>query len=124
MPYLVALAAVLGELVSVAACGPTPSEQQVLTNFFRASRVRDTTILASVASVTFEPRVDGSVQEFEITDFGAEQQLGAGTTISKQVTISAEVRTPDGQVVPRTFVVRMQRAAGERRWFITGFKRA
>jgi|SRR5688500_9262414 len=104
-----------------AACGSVPPEHQTLTNFFHASRSRDTTILARIAAVTFEPRTDGSVQQFEIVDFGAEQMQPDGRTIAKRVTVDAQVRIPEGQVVPKAFVVTMQRRAGEAGWFITAF---
>jgi hypothetical protein len=104
----------------LAACGPAPPspEHQVLTSFFRASRVRDTTMLAAVAAAVFEPRIDGVVQQFEITDFGSEQSGAA--IIQKRITIDARVRTPDGRVVAKALAVTMQRAPGERRWFVTG----
>lgn len=115
------LAALLGALTLAAACGAVPPEQQALTDFFEASRTRDLTLLAGIAAVTFEPRADGSVQQFEILDFGAEQAQPDGSTLSKQVTINAQVRSPEGPVVPRTLLVTMQRRPGERRWFITAF---
>jgi len=114
------LAAALGGLTLVA-CGAVPSEQQVLTDFFEASRVRDVTLLARIAAVTFEPRTDGSVQQFEIVDVGVERTQPDRSTIAKRVIVNAQVRTPDGQVVPKSFVVTMQLRAGERRWFITAF---
>lgn len=49
-------------------------EEQVLTNFFRASRVRDNTTLANIAAVSFDPRTDGIVQDFEIVEVGEEQR--------------------------------------------------
>lgn len=107
---------------TLAGCGSPPSpEHQVLTNFFRASRLRDTTILAGTAAVIFEPRSDGVVQQFAVTDSGTERRLDDGT-ISKAVTIRAQVRTPEGQVVARMLVVTMQRGAGAQpdRWFIIG----
>jgi hypothetical protein len=57
------------------------------------------------------------VQEFEIVDAGPDES-------PKQVTIRAQVRTPDGQVVASTFVVTMERGAGPRpeRWRITALK--
>lgn len=57
----------------------------------------------------------------DITQFG-------GELVSKDVTIAAQVRTPDGQVVEKTMVVTMQRAElkGEKtltgRWIITDLK--
>ena len=117
---LVALAA-----ATCAACGPAPPspEEQVLTNFFRASRLRDTTVLARVAAVVFEPRADGVVQEFEITGSDQEQPLDGGKAVAKHVTIRAQVRTPGGQLEARTIVVTMERPAAPARsdrWFITG----
>ena len=60
-------------LLVLAACGSTPVEQQLLTQFFRAARVRDNTTLASISAVTFDPRTDGSVQDFKIDSIGAQQ---------------------------------------------------
>jgi hypothetical protein len=66
--------AILGcVLLVVVACGSTPVEQQLLTQFFRAARVRDNTALASISAVPFDPRTDGSVQDFKIDNIGAQQ---------------------------------------------------
>jgi len=66
--------AILGcVLLVVVACGSTPVEQQLLTQFFRAARVRDNTALASISAVPFDPRTDGSVQDFKIDNIGAPQ---------------------------------------------------
>src|SRR4051812_28212862 len=56
------------------ACGGATQEQQLLTNFFRASRVRDNATLSNLATVQFNPRTDGSVQDFDVTTVGAEQR--------------------------------------------------
>jgi hypothetical protein len=60
-------------LLIVAACGSTPVEQQLLTQFFRAARVRDNTTLASMSAVNFDPRTDGSVETFKIDSIGEQQ---------------------------------------------------
>ena len=60
-------------LLVVAACSSPPIEQQVLTTFFRAARVRDNTAVASISAVNFDPRTDGSVQNFTIDNIGAQQ---------------------------------------------------
>lgn len=66
--------AILGcVLLVVVACGSTPVEQQLLTQFFRAARVRDNTTLASISAVSFDPRTEGSVQDFKIDNIGAQQ---------------------------------------------------
>jgi hypothetical protein len=60
-------------LLLLAACGSTPVEQQLLTQFFRAARVRDNTTLASMAAVNFDPRTDGTVTDFKIDTIGAQE---------------------------------------------------
>ena len=56
------------------ACASPPPEQQILTNFFRAWRVGDNQTLSMVSATSFDPKVHGTVQEFEITNVGAEQR--------------------------------------------------
>jgi len=70
MPKRVRFACVL---LLVAACGSTPVEQQILTQFFRAARVRDNTTLAGMSAVTFDPRTEGSVEDFKIDSIGEPQ---------------------------------------------------
>jgi hypothetical protein len=60
-------------LLIVVACGSPPIEQQLLTQFFRAARVRDNTTLAGMSAVNFDPRTDGSVEDFKIDSIGASQ---------------------------------------------------
>jgi hypothetical protein len=64
-----------GLALMTAACsmGRAP-EEQVLTNFFRASRVRDNATLANISAVSFDARTDGTVQDFEIVNIGEEQR--------------------------------------------------
>jgi hypothetical protein len=57
-----------------AACGSGSAEQQLLTNFFRAARVRDNTTLANIAAVSFNPRTEGTVETFEVASVGPEQR--------------------------------------------------
>jgi hypothetical protein len=215
------------------ACGGAKPEEQLLTNFFRASRVRDNATLGNLTTVQFNPRTEGSVQDFEITSVGEEQRrtlqiratreevertkaaegefarkkkayqdanmpallkvsqlqrekkpitgrdadtlaawnkltaeelatkklssqarqkaaaessiaIGSLTPggqpdvdisdmevelISKQVTVNAQVKSPDGQTVPKTMVFTMERAVGKKagqtiegHWMITGLK--
>lgn len=65
---------IAGFALLAAACGSTPPEEQVIANFFRASRLRDNATLANIAAVSFDPRTDGTVQDFEITSIGEEQR--------------------------------------------------
>jgi len=68
------------------ACNSASPEQQVLINFFRAARLRDNTTLANIAAVSFDPRSDGSVQQFTIASMGPEQRR---TLQIKQLTADA-----------------------------------
>jgi hypothetical protein len=226
------LATLLAPLLPIA-CSSASPEQQVLINFFRAARLRDNTTLANIAAVSFDPRRDGSVQQFTVASMGPEQRrtlqirqltdeaakakaddedlakrkqayqaanlhdlervvkarqdgkpikgrdaelLAAWTKwsdderqsqrhlsevrsrlaneraaavnsltppgqpdidvsnmnvdiITKQVTVNAQVRTPEGQTVPRTLVFTLQRGVGtegdrtvQGRWIITGLQ--
>ncbi|MGE3276002.1 MAG: hypothetical protein AB7O67_12880 [Vicinamibacterales bacterium] len=63
---LVALMAAPLALLAVA-CS-RPPEQQLLTQFFRAARARDNTTLAMMSAVEFDPREQGTVEDFEIVD--------------------------------------------------------
>jgi hypothetical protein len=72
----ITLVTLLGGLALLtAACTMTRSpEEQVLTNFFRAARVRDNATLANISAVSFDARTDGTVQDFEIVNIGEEQR--------------------------------------------------
>ena len=107
-------------VVTLDACAG--AERPLLERFFGASRLRDRTALQSLSTITFEPREQGIVRTFEITDVTRER-LEAGTFV-KAVTVAAPVVLPDGRTVPKTLVVTMQRAmrgtGGVDRWIITG----
>jgi hypothetical protein len=66
--------AVIGLAFFEAACSSAPPEQVLLTNFFRAARVRDNTTLGNIAAVTFNPRTEGTVEDFEIVAVAPEQR--------------------------------------------------
>jgi hypothetical protein len=65
---------VAGLAMLVAACSSSPPERQVINNFFRASRLRDNATLANVAAVSFDPRTEGTVQDFEIVSVSDEER--------------------------------------------------
>src|SRR5687768_14174563 len=98
-----------------AACGVLSPEEQLLTDFFEASRLHDTTVVARMSDVTFNPRIDGVVDHFEVT--GIEQ---ADDGLSEQVTIRAQVRGAGAQVVSKTMVATLRRQNG--RWFIASLR--
>ena len=51
-----------------------PPEQQFLTQFFRAARVRDNNTLAMMSAVEFDPREQGEVTDFDITNISEERR--------------------------------------------------
>ncbi len=61
----------------VAGCS-RPPEQQQLAQFFRAARARDNTTLAMMSAVKFDPREQGSVESFDITNVGQETRRPLG----------------------------------------------
>ncbi len=63
-----------GLTLAEAACSGAPPEQVLLTNFFRAARVRDNTTLGNIAAVNFNPRTEGTVENFEVVAVGPEQR--------------------------------------------------
>jgi len=60
-------------VASVAAGCSGGGEQQVLKKYFDASRLRDQTTLANIATVSFSPQQEGIVQSFSIESISAEQ---------------------------------------------------
>jgi hypothetical protein len=132
-------AATLLLALSAAACTPAP-EEQVLTRFFEASRALDSTLLYRLATVVFNPRTDGSIQHFAITNLGPEQHgpltaaqneearrsLAATTgqdpdlaslsidLVTRELRVAADIRSPGGGTMPVTLVVSMARAVARR----------
>lgn len=53
--------------------GSAGPEQQILSNFFRAARVRDNVTLGNLSAVSFDPRSEGTVQDFTVASISAEQ---------------------------------------------------
>jgi hypothetical protein len=54
------------------ACGGG-AEKGTLDNFFRASKMRDNSTLANIATVSFDPRTDGLMESFSVTNVSEEQ---------------------------------------------------
>ena len=65
---------VVGLVIFDIACSSAPPEQQLLINFFRAARVRDNTTLGNISAVSFNPRTEGTVEDFEIVSVSPEQR--------------------------------------------------
>lgn len=96
------------------ACGVLSAEEQLLTDFFEASRLYDTAVMARLSAVPLNPRTDGIVDAFDIAHV---DEADDGRT---RVTVNARVRRFDGQVGSRQLVFSLVRQDG--RWFITGWK--
>jgi len=103
------------------ACAARP-ERAVLDQFFVGSKLGDRTALRQVATVMFEPKKDGVVERFDITDVSPELDN------TKTVTVSARVDLPEGGgTVRKTLILTMERAVGgsdpqsHDRWMVTGF---
>ena len=86
--------AVVAGSILADACSSPPIEQTLLTTFFRAARVRDNTALASISAVSFDPRTEGSVQDFTIDSIGAQQRR----TLQVQQFMDDEAKVRDEQV--------------------------
>ena len=114
----------IGVAIAVILGGCAAPERSLLEEFFGASRLRDTTALQRVSTITFEPLQQGIVRTFEITDVTPERV--DGQTAAKDITVVAPVILPDGQTVRKTLVVTMQRNNGgdSRRWIVTGVRDA
>ena len=70
--------------------------------FFEAARLHDTTVMAKYATVTFNPKTEGVVQEFDVEDV---EELAPRF---KVVTLRAQVRGPDGRVAERQLSASMR----------------
>jgi hypothetical protein len=73
-------------LLLAAACSSSPDEQRYLTQFFRAARARDNNTIAMMSAVEFDPREQGEVSSFEITNVTEERR----TPLEFKSTIEAE----------------------------------
>jgi hypothetical protein len=142
--------------VCVIACAVSP-EEQVLTRFFEASRALDSTQLYRLATVTLNPRLDGSIQTFSIAQRRGDEKgplvdsrreqarrslIASGgrdvdftrtsiEMITRQITIDADLRTPDGTVRPAVLFVTLEKAVAttsgsvvEGQWIVTRLQRA
>jgi hypothetical protein len=103
-------------VLTLAACSGA-AERTLIAQFFAASRLRDLTALRSLATIVFEPKTDGIVNDFELLRIDSVPQSGSQPP-SKRALIAAPVRTPDGKTVPTIFVVTMQHGlpGSEPRW--------
>jgi hypothetical protein len=145
-----ALIAAIAWVLTTPACRDGGADYLLLDRFFAASRLRDRTALARFATVVFEPHVDGIVVRFDVVGSGPlsaddlpdavrEQvarlslddpiaMMGSPRTsdtvvVSREVTIRATVRAPNGSAADRTLRVQVRRAEAVPgrvgRWVVT-----
>jgi hypothetical protein len=91
----VAVLLALAPLALLAACSSAPPEQQILSQFFRAARTRDNETTARMAAVEFDPREQGEVTSFDITNVSEERRtkLDYKALMSAQEKANAELET-------------------------------
>lgn len=70
----IASALAIAPLALLTAACSAPPEQQTLNQFFRAARTRDNETLARMSAVTFDPRQQGEVVNFEIASVSDERR--------------------------------------------------
>jgi hypothetical protein len=134
-------AAIAAALIACAAwtCAST-GDRLLLERFFFTSRLRDRTALARLATVVFEPNVDGMVVRFDI-ETSTRARAGGSSGLDdrdarrlaelslanpldpidvthtvlrfseRDVTVRADVRLPDGLPGSRTITVTLRRAS-------------
>jgi hypothetical protein len=69
----IALLSLAVALPGLAACSSAP-EAHILQQFFRASRLNDTTSLAGFATARFQPQTDGTITRFDIVSVSPERR--------------------------------------------------
>jgi uncharacterized protein YyaL (SSP411 family) len=68
------LASMVAAAAALSACSsPTAQEENIVRQFFRASGLRDNQTLANFAVVSFEPKTEGTVTDFDVTAVSAER---------------------------------------------------
>ncbi len=68
------LAPMVLAVAALSACSsPNASEENLVRQFFRASGLRDSQTLSNFATVSFEPKTEGTVSDFEVTAVSPER---------------------------------------------------
>jgi hypothetical protein len=61
-----------------------PPEQQMLNQYFRAARGRDSTTAAMMSTVTLDPRTQGSIEDFSITSVSRSRGHRSHQTLTRR----------------------------------------
>jgi hypothetical protein len=68
------LAAIVVAIAAMSACSsPNAQEENLVRQYFRASALRDNQTLANFAVVSFDPKTEGAVTDFDVTGVSAER---------------------------------------------------
>jgi hypothetical protein len=71
---IVAVVLAVAPIAFLAVACSRPPEQQLLTQFFRASRARDNSTTSVMSAINLDPRDKGTVESFSITSIGEERR--------------------------------------------------
>lgn len=67
------LAPMFVAVAALGACSSAPPETNIVRQFFRASQLRDNQTLANFATVSFDPKTDGVVTDFDVVSVSPER---------------------------------------------------
>ena len=81
-------------------------EEQLLTEFFEASRVFDVAVMSRLSAAPLNPKTDGIVDSFEI------ERVDRADDGNERVTVDARVRSFNGQVRSRQLTFTLTRRDG------------
>ena len=85
------LASMVLAVAALSACSsPHASEENLVRQFFRASGLRDSQTLSNFATVSFEPKTEGTVTDFEVTSVSPERTEPLRVIEMNQALIEAE----------------------------------
>ena len=96
--------------IAAISCGVLSPEEQLLTDFFEASRVYDVSAMSRLSALPLNPKSEGVVDSFEI------ERVDRADDGTERVVVAAKVRSFDGQVSSRQLLFMLTRREG--RWFI------
>ena len=89
--------------VGVCAACAGGAERAVLDQFFAASRLRDLNALEKVSAVIFEPRQDGTVLTYDITE------IRTTSSDTEEVLVTATIRKTSGRTERQPLLVTLKR---------------
>ncbi len=84
----------------------------MLTDFFQAARLRDTTMMARVSSVDFNPLADGVVERFTVV----RREAASEPETERVAIVEARVRRLDAGTTERRTLRASLRRGPDRRW--------